>query len=294
MTALAIVANSRKLDNIHAGDLRIALAHAGFADAPWYEIEKGSAATGACQKALDHGADTVLVCGGDGTVRGAAQALANTDAALAVLPAGTANLFAHGLGLPLDAESVLNLILRGDRRTIDTGKCNDLRCSVMGGTGLDAARIAGADEEKDRLGTLAYGKAGVKNARDGRPHDAKVTVDGTSFYEGPATCVLVGNLGRLKGGLVAFPHASVTDGLLDVAVLSATGLREWAEVMMSAVRKKQDESTHVRLTQGHKIRVRLEKKQLFELDGGAKGRTRKLDFRVDPSSLVVCAPNTDN
>ena len=292
MTSIAVVAHRDKLTHSTAGDLKAALAKAGFVDVLWLEIGKGSAAEKAAREALAEGADTIIVCGGDGTVRAAAAAVANTDSALAVVPAGTANLFATGLDLPAEPDKIVELIIRGDRRTIDTGTCNDLRFSVMGGTGLDAAMIAQADDSKDSLGTWAYVKAGVKEARTRQPAEAKITVDGSLFFEGDATCVLVGNLGRLKGGFIAFPDASPTDGMLDIAVLTASGLREWASVMMSAVRHKHESSSHVHIGSGAKIRVRLAKKQRFELDGGSKGRTRKLDFKVDPSSLVVCAPVT--
>jgi len=292
MTSIAVVAHREKLSKSTAGDLKSALAEAGFADALWLEVPKGSAAENAARKAIKDGADTIIVCGGDGTVRAAASAVANTDSALAVVPAGTANLFATGLDLPSKPDDIVELIVRGDRRTIDTGTCNDLRFAVMGGTGLDAAMISQADDQKDALGTWAYVKAGVKEARKGHPAEATVTVDGSVLFEGDVTCVLVGNLGRLKGGFIAFPDASPTDGALDVAVLTASGLREWASVMVSAVRHKQEASSHVHISSGKKIKVRLEHKQDFELDGGTKGRDRKLVFRVDPASLIVCAPVT--
>jgi YegS/Rv2252/BmrU family lipid kinase len=290
MPSIAVVAHREKLTNATAGDLKSALAKGGLGDALWLEVGKGSDAEGAARDALKAGAETIIVCGGDGTVRAAAAAVANTDSALAVVPAGTANLFATGLELPSKPDEIVELIIRGDRRTIDTGVCNDLRFAVMGGTGLDAAMITQADAEKDSLGTWAYVKAGVKEARTSHAVEAKISVDGTLFFEGEVTCVLVGNLGRLKGGFIAFPDASPTDGILDVAVLTASGLREWVSVMVSAVRHKQDTSSHVNMGSGKKIKVRLAKKQRFELDGGSKGRERKLDFRVDPASLIVCAP----
>ena len=292
MTSVAVVAHREKLTKSTAGDLKSALAIAGLGDSLWLEVAKGSAAESAAREAIKDGAETIIVCGGDGTVRAAAAAVADTECALAVVPAGTANLFATGLDLPSKPQEIVELIIRGDRRTIDTGVCNGLRFAVMGGTGLDAAMIAQADDQKDSLGTWAYVKAGVKEARTSKSAKAKITVDGSLFFEGDVTCVLVGNLGRLKGGFIAFPDASPTDGVLDVAVLTASGLREWASVMVSAVRHKQDTSSHVHIGSGTKIKVRLAKKQPFELDGGSKGRTRKLDFRAAPSSLIVCAPVT--
>src|SRR5687768_6177426 len=216
MTSVAVVAHREKLTKSIAGDLKSALAKAGLADSLWLDVAKGSAAESAARDAIKDGAETIIVCGGDGTVRAAAAALANTECALAVVPAGTANLFATGLDLPSQPQEIVELIIRGDRRTIDTGVCNGLRFAVMGGTGLDAAMIAQADDQKDSLGTWAYVKADVKEARASKSAKAKITVDGSLFFEGDVTCVLVGNLGRLKGGFIAFPDASPTDGVLDV------------------------------------------------------------------------------
>jgi YegS/Rv2252/BmrU family lipid kinase len=292
MTSIGVVAHREKLTQSTAADLRAALDGVGFSNVNWLEVSKGSAAEKATRRALEDGADTIIVCGGDGTVRAAAAACANTGAALAVLPAGTANLFATGLQLPTDPQQIVETIIRGDRRTLDTGVCNGMRFGVMGGTGFDAAMIAHADDHKDLLGTWAYVRAGVKEARQRQPVGAKITVDGKPFFEGDVTCVLVGNLGKLTGGIVAFPDASPTDGQLDVAVLTASGIRQWASVMVNAVRGKQDHSAHVHMGRGSKIRVRLDKKQRWELDGGSKGRARKIDFHVDPASLVLCAPAT--
>ena len=105
MTSVAVVANTIKLPKGDAGKLKQALREAGLDPTTWIAIEKGSAATKAAAKALDRGADVVLVCGGDGTVRAASQALVGTDAALAVFPTGTANLFASAMNFPDDQSS---------------------------------------------------------------------------------------------------------------------------------------------------------------------------------------------
>jgi diacylglycerol kinase (ATP) len=232
----------------------------------------------------------VLACGGDGTVRAAAEGVVGTKCALAVVPAGTANLFAGALDLPSDPAETVKLIDAGERRTIDTGTCNGMTFAVMAGTGFDAAMIDAADDAKEHLGTVAYVRAGVKQARTREPFKARVTVDGELFFDGPATCVLVGNVGTLKGGVEAFPEASVTDGILDLAVLTAAGMREWAGVMVAALRHRQHLAAHAQMGKGHEIVVELDGKHRFELDGGMKGLTKRLEVAVRPQSLVLCAP----
>ena len=74
MTRVAVVAHTKKLAKADAGRLKDALRESGLDGTRWIAIEKGSAATKATAKALDRGADVVLVCGGDGTVRAASRA----------------------------------------------------------------------------------------------------------------------------------------------------------------------------------------------------------------------------
>lgn len=285
---VAVVAHRRKVDQATTRSLKQALAGAGMHDVSWLVVDKGSKAKDAARRARKAGAETVIACGGDGTVRAAAEALVGTGVALAVVPAGTANLFATALSLPKNMTEVVEAIAGRQTAVIDTGRCNGATFNIMAGTGLDAAMIDAADSDKERLGTLAYVRAGFREARSREPFEARVTIDGDELYEGALTCVLVGNLGTLKGGIQAFPDASPTDGRLDVAVVTAAGLREWAAVMLSAVRRQQHVSGHTHMAQAKSVEVELEGKHRFELDGGCKGRVRRLEFGVEPASLVVC------
>jgi diacylglycerol kinase (ATP) len=291
MTSVAVVANTKKLAKADTGRLKNALRESGLDPTTWIAIEKGSAATKATAKALDRGADVVLVCGGDGTVRAASQALVGTKAALAVLPTGTANLFASAMKFSDDPTELVDLIRGGERRTIDTGTCNGLTFNIMAGTGFDAALIDSADDDKERLGMAAYVRAGIKQARAREAYEMRVEIDDKRVFEGSASCVLVANIGTLKGGVEAFPNASPSDGVLDVAVVTATGLKAWTGLMVSAVRGRQHLSGHAQMWSGRSISVRTDSKHRFELDGGVKGTAKKFEFAVVPGSLTVCAPH---
>ena len=165
MTYLAVITNTKKLAPADRKRLRAAIEDAPFAKVEWFPIQKGSAAKDAAAKALADGADIVLACGGDGTVRAAAEALVGTDSALAVMPSGTANQFASAMSMPTDVKELLPLLASGQTRTIDTGRCNGMTFLVMAGIGFDAAMIDAADDDKERLGMVAYLRAGAKEAR---------------------------------------------------------------------------------------------------------------------------------
>jgi diacylglycerol kinase (ATP) len=289
MTYLAVIANTTKLAPGDRKKLNALIEDAPFAKVEWLMIQKGSAAKQAAAKAVDNGADIVLVCGGDGSVRAAAEALVGTDTALAVMPAGTANQFANAMSIPEDMTAVLALLATRQTRTIDTGRCNGMTFLVMAGIGFDAALIDAADDDKERLGMVAYLRAGAKEVRGRKPFPVKVEIDDEKVFDGDASCVLVANIGTLKG-FEAIPDAVPTDGTLDAAVVTASGVREWAGLMVSAVRHRQHLSGRADLHAGKTITVRTPKKHRFELDGGVKGEAKKLEFEIVPSSLIVCAP----
>jgi len=184
------------------------------------------------------------------------------------------------------------LVASGARRLVDTGRCNDLTFTVMAGAGLDAAMLDDTSTSlKRRFGALSYLPSGVIHARSREPFDVGIDVDDNQFFEGPATCILIANLGRLAGGLVAFPRASASDGRLDIGVITAVGLRQWASLLLSASCGLQDRSRYARLIQGTTVAVRLDRRHRFGLDGGTKGSTDRLDVSVRPQSLLLCAPS---
>lgn len=291
MSSVAIVANTKKIAKKDARLLKRSLANAGVDDFRWFGIERGSDAEKAAAAAVKRGAQTVIICGGDGSVRAAAEALVDSSAALAVVPSGTANLFATGLHLPTDIDEIVKVVTSGDRRSIDTATCNGRTFNVMAGTGFDVGMLAAAEDDKARLGTLAYLRAGVSEVRHRKLFDAKVVIDGTTFSEGEASCVLVGKLGTLKGGIKTFPDATPIDGQLHVAVVTATGVREWASLMASAVMRRPQSSNHAQIGAGTSVSVTFDRKRRFELDGGVKGRSKRLEFEIKPRSLVLCAPS---
>ena len=118
----------------------------------------------------------------------------------------------------------------------------------------------------------------------------RVTVDGASWFTGETTCVLVGNVGTISGGLTAFPTAEPDDGRLDIGVVTAAGLVQWARVLGRMVAHKATRSPHVHTTSGTAIDVRFRDKTVYELDGGDRPKVKHLKVRVEPSAIRVCVP----
>jgi diacylglycerol kinase family enzyme len=216
--------------------------------------------------------------------------LAGSDARLAILPAGTANLFASNLGIPDDIADAVHIGLTGRERKLDLGKMNGEHFAVMAGAGLDARMIRDTDGgPKDRYGRLAYIWAASKNLRV-KPFKARVEVNGDLWYKGDASCLLIGNVGALFGGLEAFDSASPEDGVLEVGVTHAESLGQWARTVARTAIGSVGESPFVQATKAERIDVEFDRKVLYELDGGDRKQVKRLKVKVKPSALTVRAP----
>ncbi len=94
--------------------------------------------------------------------------------------------------------------------------------------------------------------------------------------------VLVGNCGSVTGGLEVFPEAKPDDGKLDVAILSATNLREWSSVIWRLVRGKQQRQELVARFTGTTVSVALAEPMPYQLDGEDRPPVTALTFGIEP------------
>ena len=290
MKRVAVIAHAGKSMGGGLEELRQELGESGVSDPMWSEVPKSRYARERVEKALADGAETIFVWGGDGMVQRCVDVLAGSEARLAILPAGTANLFASNLGIPDDIGDAVRVGLDGQERKLDLGKMNGEHFAVMAGAGLDARMIKDADGgPKDRYGRLAYIWAASKNLRV-EPFKARIEVNGDLWYKGDASCLLVGNVGALFGGLEAFDSASPEDGQLELGVTRAESVGEWARTVARTAIGSAADSPFVQATKAERIDVELGRKVLYELDGGERKEVKRLKVKVKPAALTVMVP----
>jgi len=290
MTSLAVIAHAGKSLGGGLPELRERLQRSFGVDVMWCEVEKSRMAPKAAKRCLKADADLILVWGGDGTVQRVVDTVAGSHVTLGIIPAGTANLLATNLGIPMDLEGALDVALHGARRDLDVGVINGERFTVMAGAGFDAVMIKEADGKlKDRFGRIAYVYTGVR-AAGRRAFSVRIDVDGQRWYEGRAGCVLFGSMGTLTGGLVAFPHADPTDGQLEIGVVTAGTRMEWARVVGRLATRSAERSPLTRTTRGRKVDVRFTTPTTYELDGGDRRAVKRLKVGVEPAAVRFAVP----
>jgi diacylglycerol kinase (ATP) len=297
----AIIVNPTKFDDLDAVRAQVTqgcLQH-GWAEPMWVTTTESDPGTGQALQAVKDGATLVCPLGGDGTVRAVAEALVGTETPIGLLPGGTGNLLARNLSLPTDSlREALKVALTGQNKRVDVGrltvhtpgeqkKRQEYTFLVMAGMGFDAAIMADAPEGlKNRVGPLAYTLSGLKNLR-GPQFRIRIKFDQEQEISRRARSVIIGNCGKLTGGLVLLPEALVDDGLLDSVILSPAGVVGWVGVagrVLSKRRKGHQRVDHHRLKS---MTVRCDRPVAVQVDGDPVGETRELSATVDPLALVV-------
>ncbi|MDR1293929.1 MAG: diacylglycerol kinase [Bifidobacteriaceae bacterium] len=304
---LAIVVNPTKVDVEAFRQVTHAAAdHHGYGEPTWWFTERSSPGTAQATAAVDAGATLVVAAGGDGTVRAVAGALTGTRVPLGIVPAGTGNLLARNLGIPLaGVPAAMRVALDGRDRRVDVGRITavsrrggtvveDEVFLVIAGLGFDAAMVSDTDPEwKARVGWPAYFMSGMQNLKGPR---LKATVAVDDFIRSlSARSIMIGNCGRLPAGLRLLPDARIDDGLVDLAMADVrAGLVGWASLatqvgLQGLGVKNLPTFAMGRLVydQGSRIHVVADGAPLLQIDGELIGEASELSVRVAPRALTV-------
>jgi diacylglycerol kinase family enzyme len=287
----AVVVNPAKAGDVRTlrATVNAALVKAGWPEPAWYETTPEEPGRSQTRTAIADGAEVVFVCGGDGTVMSAVSAMAGSDAALAILPAGTGNLLAANLGLATELAAGLEVAVEGAQRRIDVGMVGDHRYVVMAGMGFDAQMLdATSERAKARFGWPAYVVGGARRLFD-RPVPVTISVDGGEPLRRHARTVLVANVGRLQGGVRLLVDAAPDDGLLDVAVLTPRHLGAWLALAWGVLRRR-PRVPSMETFRGTRVEIVSDRPLPRELDGDLIEPGTRLSVEIMPAALWLCVP----
>jgi YegS/Rv2252/BmrU family lipid kinase len=271
-------------------DTQETLENAGL-EVLWLETTPEEPGQGLTAKAVAEGVDLVMAQGGDGTVMACVTGLAETEVPLGVLPGGTGNLLATNFDIPSDLEGAVEVALEGDRVRLDVAAMGDDRFVVMGGIGFDAAMLRDADPRlKERLGAVAYVLSGFKHLRR-RVTRFRLRLDDRRI-DRIGQGVLIGNLGRLQGGLPVMPDARPDDGLLDVAVLQTRTVLDWLVLAAGVLLRRRRKDPQLETFQARRVEVHCDTPLPVERDGDPLDTPRDhLVVEVVPAALTLCVPS---
>jgi diacylglycerol kinase (ATP) len=233
------------------------------------------------------GADAVALIGGDGTIHLGAQVLANSGMPFGVIPAGTGNDFARGLGVPLnDPVAAADLIVAGRSRTVDLAVAKDEFITTVVAAGFDSLVNKRANAMSWPKGSSRYTVATLAELRTFTPLEYVVTIDG-DVIETRAMLVAVGTGPTYGGGLQICAGAEIDDGLLDVTIIEPV-----SRMTLLQLFPKLSKGTHVGHPRVRALRgrsVRIESPGITAYADGEVLGPLPVDVGIAPAALTVFA-----
>jgi diacylglycerol kinase (ATP) len=165
------------------------------------------------------GVDTLVVCGGDGMVHLAVQAVAGTGTPLGIVPAGTGNDVARYFDLPRrDPRAATERVLAGRTRTVDLARSGSQYFTTVMCAGFDAVVNERANRMTWPRGQMRYNIATLAELRVFQPLPYTLQLDDREVQL-EAMLVAVGNGPSFGGGLRITEGAILDDGFLDVVII---------------------------------------------------------------------------
>jgi len=220
---------------------------------------------------LEDPPDILAICGGDGTVNEVASRVPHPPFPIALLPAGTANVVARELRIPLDPVRALQVALNGAVRRVDLGElgAGARRFLFVAGIGFDAYVVAKVRPDlKNKIGMAAYAAAIISCLRNYSFPEFQVVVEGRSYT---ATSCLACNAKSYGGGLLFCPEADMGDGLLDVLVLEKQSRIALARFLLQAWRGKAENREWIHRLRARTLQIEGGDEALVQADGELAG-----------------------
>jgi YegS/Rv2252/BmrU family lipid kinase len=166
------------------------------------------------------GYQTVVACGGDGTVNELVNGIAGTPTALGVVPMGAANDFAANMGISKDINLACKMIKEGRTRKIDLVKVRDDKFFAgTGCIGFDAEVAAFASGRKENSSPFLWRVLGaLLKFVSYRAKTVELRFNGDRYF-GEVLLVAFGNVRSYARGKPMTPGAAPDDASLDICVV---------------------------------------------------------------------------
>ncbi|HEV3486540.1 MAG TPA: diacylglycerol kinase family protein, partial [Vicinamibacterales bacterium] len=244
--------------------------------------------------AVADGCRTLFIAGGDGTVNEAVNGVASAgglaETTFGILPFGTGNDFATALGIPLEVDPALDVLLAGRSIPVDLGQMNG-RCffNTSGGGFVAEVSVAVTPQLKTIAGRLAYLIGGAQSLLEYEPVRATVAAEpggeriGLGLY-----AFAVCNSRLIGGGRLIAPHALIDDGLLDLCAIEAMSTLEFVALATKVAGGDHVNDPRVRYLQASTITLTFDRTVKVNTDGEVMEATA-CEYRVLPRATRFLA-----
>lgn len=273
------------------GDVRDLIARSPLGSAEIVACTSKEALDAIIDHAEGEGIDVVFAVGGDGTVHETAKRLIGRRPALGIIPTGSGNGFARHIGVPMNAEAALAACAAGEIVTVDSATVAGEPFVGVMGLGFDAL-IAERFASSTSRGLASYVREGVAALTSRRAGSYELTFNGRTLHV-EAAVVAVANSAQYGNEARIAPRASLSDGLLDLVIVSDRSLFAIPSLLMRLFSGTIDAADGVTTFQTEAVTIRREREGAAHLDGEPFQLPAELEVQIRPRTLRLLVPGTN-
>ena len=230
--------------------------------------------------------DRVVAVGGDGTLKIVGETLLGTGIPLGVLPAGSANGMARELGIPVDIEGSLNVVVNGAPKPVDLISINDGDiCLHLSDIGLNA-QVVKHYQQNNWRGMFGYLRSMVKSLRRRRLLRVEIKT-GDDCIRRVALMIVLANARMYGTGAVINPDGDVSDGHFEVVIFRR--LTGWG-LLKLFWRYRPFDPKNIEIFPATSVTIETQQRAYFQIDGEYRGRISRLSAHIQPGAITMLVP----
>ncbi len=234
-------------------------------------------------EAIRDGVDVVVAVGGDGTVNEVARSLVHTDTALGIIPCGSGNGLARHLFIPMNPEGALQVLSDCHIEQLDYGMIDQEPFFCTCGVGFDAF-ISDRFAKAGRRGLLTYIENTLKEGLKYKPDTYEITIDGErQVYK--AFLIACANASQYGNNVYIAPHASMSDGLMDVTLMEPFTVLEAPQIAIQLFNKTITSNSRIRSFRCQHLHIKRSAPGVIHFDGDPKQAGEELDVKLVPKGI---------
>ncbi len=227
----------------------------------------------------------VVAVGGDGTVKLVAECIVKTETLLGILPAGSANGLAKELGISSRPEEALDVLVSKAVKKIHVTMVNGHMCIHLSDVGFNAFVVKEFNSQKGR-GMWGYLKASVKVLFKNPHLKAEMNINNTIIRR-EAAMIVIANATKYGSGALINPSGKLDDTVFEVVAIKKVS---FGEIFKMVVSHAKHDKTKTETFQTNHLKMKLDKKRFFQVDGEFLGRVDTVEAVLIPDAISIVVP----
>ncbi len=233
--------------------------------------------------------DVVVAVGGDGTVNEIARAIVGTSVIFGVIPCGSGNGLARHLHIPMDPSGAIRVINSFNVELLDYGTINDVPFFCTCGVGFDAF-VSSKFAASEKRGMLTYLENTLREGVKYRSDTYEIEIEGeTSKYK--AFLIACANASQYGNNAYIAPHASMSDGLMDVTIMEPFTMLEAPQIAIQLFNRTLNQNSRIKTFRCKNIHIHREHPGVIHFDGDPMMAGTEIEVQLKEKGLNMIVNN---